>query len=282
MAQSPTQRECPGPSGALQDPFGRLIDYLRISVTDRCNLRCEYCMPAAGVQLVRHEDVLSYEEIAAFVRTAVRLGVTKVRLTGGEPLARRGVVSLVRMLSGIRGIHDLAMSSNGVLLPRFAEELKAAGLQRVNISLDAVAPERYAAITRGGDVESVFRGIAAAREAGLTPIKLNCVVSSSTQETDAQQVAAFARQNGLEVRFIRRMSLETGEFSVVEGGHGGDCPRCNRLRLSSDGWLRPCLFSDVKVNIRGLTAEEAIRRALDLKPEAGTASRRNRMYHVGG
>src|SRR3990172_5910297 len=160
------------------DRFGRAIDYLRISVTDRCNLRCRYCMPPEGVPLLQPKDILSFEEIAEVARSAVGLGVTKIRLTGGEPLVRRGIEVLVRMLAAIDGVADLAMTTNGLLLDQHAAALAAAGLRRVNVSLDAIDPQRYAAVTRGGDVHRVLAGINAARQAGLNPVKLNCVLSS--------------------------------------------------------------------------------------------------------
>ena len=264
------------------DRFGRRIDYLRMSVTDRCNLRCRYCMPPEGVRPLRHEDVLSFEEIADVVRTAVGMGVTKVRLTGGEPLVRRGVVDLVAMLAAVDGIADLAMTTNATLLARFAAALKAAGLMRVNVSLDAVDPARYAEITRGGSVADVLAGIDAARAAGLTPVKLNCVVGESSDEPDARDVATLGARLGLEVRFIHTMDLAAGSFSVVEGGSGGDCPRCNRLRLTSDGYVRPCLLADLQFSVRRLGAREAIERAVAAKPAAGTQCTGALMHGIGG
>ncbi|MGB2823689.1 MAG: radical SAM protein [Phycisphaerae bacterium] len=264
------------------DRFGRTINYLRVSVTDRCNLRCRYCMPAEGVSLVPHSEILSFEEIEEVARAAVSMGVTKVRLTGGEPLVRRGIAGLVRMLAAIEGVGDLAMSTNGTLLAGLAADLKAAGLMRVNVSLDAVDPGRYAEITRGGDVGEVLAGIAAAEAAGLAPIKLNCVVSESSDEPDARDVARFGRSRGLEVRFIRMMDLVEGRFSVVEGGTGGNCRSCNRLRLTSDGYIRPCLFSDLRFSVRDLGAREAIRRAVAAKPPAGTSCTERLMHGIGG
>jgi len=265
------------------DRFGRTITYLRVSVTDRCNLRCEYCMPPEGVRLLRHEEILRFEEIREVVALAAGLGVTKVRLTGGEPLVRRGVVELVRMLAATPGVKDLAMSTNGTLLAAHAEALAGAGLRRVNISLDAVDPKAYAKITGGGgDVRAVLAGIEAARRAGLAPVKLNCVVRESSAEPDAVAVADFARREGLEVRFIHRMNFAEGGFSVVEGGSGGDCPRCNRLRLSSDGRVRPCLFSDLGFSVRELGPEEALRRAVAEKPERGGPCRHHWMRGIGG
>lgn len=265
----------------MYDRYQRHIDYLRISVTDRCNLRCTYCMPAAGIRLCRHEDLLSYEEITDFVRVAVRLGIARVRLTGGEPLVRRGVVSLVAMLAGIDGLGDLALTTNGILLPRMARDLADAGLRRVNVSLDAIDPRRYAAITRGGNVALALAGIEAAREAGLLPIKLNCVVRTGPDEPDAMDVAAFGRRAGCEVRFVRQMDLEAGVFAKVIGGDGGDCPRCNRLRLTCDGRLRPCLFSDLAYDVRALGAEQALRLAVGAKPAAGGSSEAA-MRAIGG
>ncbi|MBA4322335.1 MAG: radical SAM protein, partial [Odoribacter sp.] len=163
----------------MLDRFDRSLNYLRISVTDRCNLRCRYCMPEEGIKLLRHEDILSFDEITDFTRLAVSYGVNKVRITGGEPLVRRGIVTLVSMLAGIDGIKDLSMTTNGILLRQFAGELKSAGLQRVNISLDTVDHEKFAYITRSPLLNEVFEGIEATVKAGLVPVKINCVISQS-------------------------------------------------------------------------------------------------------
>jgi GTP 3',8-cyclase len=264
------------------DPFGRTINYLRISVTDRCNLRCRYCMPEENTGWLKPAEVLSFEEIAAVARAGAALGITRVRLTGGEPLVRKNIETLVAILVKIEGIDDLAMTTNGTLLAEHAQPLAAAGLQRVNISLDAVDPQRYAQITRGGDVGRVLAGIAAARQAGLTPIKLNCVVARAPDEPDARQVARFAAAEGLQIRFIREMNLAAGRFTVVVGGSGGDCRRCNRLRLSSDGQIRPCLFSDLGFSVRQLGAEEALRRAVAVKPVAGSTCTNHAIHSIGG
>lgn len=272
----------PDVEGKITDRFGRPIDYLRISVTDRCNLRCLYCMPLEGVRFIEHNRIMSYEEIVEVVQVAVALGFRKFRLTGGEPLVRRGIVSLVSMLSEAAGGNDLAMTTNGVLLADFAEPLKKAGLRRVNISLDTLDPLLFKKMTRGGDLNRVLEGVSAAESAGLTPIKLNCVVKQSSSEPDARAVAEFGESRGYIVRFIRRMNIRAGEFSVLEGGTAGDCALCNRLRLSSDGYIRPCLFNDVTFNVRELGARDAILQAVAAKPESGSFSLNNKMYNVGG
>ena len=266
----------------MLDSYGRQIDYLRVSVTDRCNLRCRYCMPNEGVPLLKHSDILSFEEITEVVRTAVEMGVTKVRLTGGEPLVRRGIVNLVELIAGINGVQDLAMTTNGILLSQYAKDLFSAGLGRVNVSLDTTDAACYHRLTCGGDIEDVFSGIEAALEAGLRPIKLNCVVGSYSAPSNVQAVQAYGRRNGLDVRVIRQMTFSTGCFSVVHGGTGGDCKRCNRIRLSSDGKVRPCLFSDLFFDIRQLGPFEAIRQAVDTKPEAGRPCGHTAMQTIGG
>lgn len=266
----------------MRDMFGRTIDYLRISVTDRCNLRCRYCMPEHGIQLVRHEDILSFEEIIEVTRTAVDMGVSKIRLTGGEPLVRRGIVDLVRSLAHVEGVKDFAMTTNGVLLADHAEVLADAGLMRLNVSLDAIDASQYRRVTRRGDVGQVFAGIAAAVEAGLNPVKINCVAGPFTGESDIEAVKAYGRENGLEVRVVRQMDFATGCFSVVEGGTGGDCERCNRLRLSSNGHVRPCLFSDIGFSVRQLGPRRAIQDAVKSKPAAGGPCSNDWMVAIGG
>ena len=264
------------------DRFGRKISYLRVSVTDRCNLRCRYCMPSDGFKLLGHADILSFEEIVDVVECAVGLGIRKVRLTGGEPLVRRGIVGLVGMISHIGGIEDFGLTTNGILLAEYAKPLADAGLGRVNVSMDTFDADRYESLTRGGDVERVVCGIEAAVAAGLEPVKLNCVVGDFSTEADVESVRRFGAERGLEVRTIRLMDFEKGSFSVVEGGSGGDCKRCDRLRLSSDGRIRPCLFSDISLSVRELGIEKAIREAVLLKPECGGPCEHNWMHGIGG
>lgn len=239
-------------------------------------------MPVEGIHLLRHEDILTFDEITGFTRVAVKNGVTRVRITGGEPLVRKGIVSLVEMISKIEGIDDLSMTTNGVLLNEFAAGLKSAGLYRVNISLDTIDPVRFSYITRGGNVNKVLEGINAAKMAGLLPVKINCVVKESKNEPDARAVTEFCSKNELEIRYIRQMDLVAGHFSTVIGGTGGDCTICNRIRLTSDGKLKPCLFNDIEFDIRKMGYEEAIVRAIELKPECGSVNRTRGFYNIGG
>ncbi len=239
-------------------------------------------MPEEGVKLIRHDDILTYDEITCFTREAVAMGITKVRITGGEPLARKGVTTLIAMLAGIGAITDLSMTTNGTMLAEHADDLAAAGLMRVNISLDTLDPEKYRRVTRRGDISNVLEGIIAAQNAGLRPVKINCVIKSTPDEDDARMVAAFCMREGLEVRFIRQMDLAGGTFSVVHGGSGGHCTRCNRLRLTPEGIVRPCLFSDIGYSIRELGAAEALKRAVENKPEKGTVNHVNGFYNIGG
>ena len=264
----------------MYDKFNRNINYLRISVTDRCNLRCTYCMPDVGIRLLRHEDILSFNEIKDFTEVAVANGVTKVRITGGEPLVRKGINALVSMISGIKGIKDLSMTTNGVLLKQFAEELRVAGLHRVNISLDTTNPENFSAITRTGNINDVFEGIHAAKNAGLDPVKINCVIKESKEEDGAKAVTCFCKKNNLELRYIRQMDLVKGHFSTVDGGTGGDCSLCNRLRLTANGKLKPCLFNDIEFDIRELGYEEAIKLAVELKPDCGSKNETGAFYNI--
>lgn len=263
------------------DCYRRRIHYLRISVTDLCNLRCVYCMPEKGVVLKRHQEILSFEEIEETARQAVIMGIDKIRLTGGEPLVRCDIINLVERVGAIHGIRDYAITTNGVLLPRFARELKRAGINRVNISLDAIDPGRYREITRGGRVEEALAGLEAALAAGFDKVKINCVIRESPEEPDARAVAGYGAGKGVEVRFIREMDTRSGRFWPVIGGDSGNCASCNRLRLSSDGYLYPCLFSDIRFSVRELGAEAAFLAAVGAKPRSGRKSE-NEFYSIGG
>jgi GTP 3',8-cyclase len=266
----------------MYDPFNRHINYLRISVTDRCNLRCRYCMPEAGVTALPHEDILSFEEIVEVVKAGAKMGINKIRLTGGEPLVRKNIAGLVSMIAGVRDIADLSMTTNGILLKEYAKSLRSAGLIRVNVSLDTMDPVRFRHLTRGGEIAKVLKGIRAAQLAGLNPVKINCVVFRSREEEDAMQVKKYAQQEGLQVRFIRQMDLETGEFSIVDGGQGGNCSICNRLRLTANGMVKPCLFNEQEFSVRLMGAGNALLSALNSKPLQGCYNRTGSFYGIGG
>lgn len=192
----------------LVDRFGRSINYLRVSVTDRCNFRCVYCMPPEGVKWQPHSAILRYEEIASVVRVAAGLGVRKVRLTGGEPLVRLGLPDLVRMIAEIPEIDDISLTTNGILLERMAAELKDAGLKRVNVSLDTLDPAKFARITRGGEVEAVWRGLEAAERCGLTPLKINVVAMRGVNDDELTDLAKLSLDHAWDVRFIELMPVK--------------------------------------------------------------------------
>ncbi|MEW6425262.1 MAG: GTP 3',8-cyclase MoaA, partial [Bacillota bacterium] len=191
----------------MQDSFHREINYLRVSVTDRCNLRCFYCMPPHGVQSIPHEEVLRLEEMTRLVQAAALVGVKKVRITGGEPLVRKGITAFVEALAAIPEIDDLAMTTNGILLAERARELRAAGLKRVNVSLDSLRPEKYARITRGGDLAKVWAGIEAALALEMHPVKLNTVLLKGFNDDEIVELAALSLRFPLHVRFIELMPL---------------------------------------------------------------------------
>jgi cyclic pyranopterin phosphate synthase len=293
-------RRISGLSVAHLDAYNRPISYLRISVTDRCNLRCIYCMPPGGVAPRSHEEILSYEEIATIVRAAADLDISKIRLTGGEPLVRLGLVDLVHMIAQVPGVDDVAMTTNGILLSRYAAALAEAGLQRVNISLDTLRPERFRHITRRGQLEDVLAGMEAAQAAGLAPIKINTVVIRGMNDDEVVDLARKTAELAWNVRFIELMpvgngmltdggwrervvtakeirrqielslgALEPAKMSAGSGparyyrlpGASGTlgfitpisehfCYQCNRLRLTADGQLRPCLLSDDEIDLR--------------------------------
>jgi cyclic pyranopterin phosphate synthase len=280
------------------DDFGRAINYLRVSVTDRCNLRCIYCMPAEGVEKQNHTDILRYEELTLIIQAAADLGICKVRLTGGEPLTRLGLPEFVRMVAAIPGIDDLALTTNGTLLTRHAAALASAGLHRINISLDTLRADRFVQITRRGRLDDVWAGIAAAQDADLTPIKLNMVVIRDLNDDEVVEFARRTATHSWHVRFIElmpigasvrwasdgvvpvseiraRIETELGSLTPVHGPKGNGparyyhlpgakgtigfigamsehfCRTCNRLRLTADGRLRPCLMSDQEIDLRG-------------------------------
>ena len=217
----------------MKDSHGRTIDYVRISLTDRCNLRCIYCMPAEGIEQVPHDQILTFDDILRFVRVAAQMGVRRVRLTGGEPLVRKGVVDLVRDLHRIEGIRDISLTTNGILLAKFVSDLAAAGLSRVNISMDTLDPLQYAEITRGGNLGDVLKGIDAALEAGINPVKVNAVAVRSLN----QDYLAFARMSidrPLHMRFIEYMPVGDSSGSCGHGWGEQDVISCEEIRAHID------------------------------------------------
>jgi cyclic pyranopterin phosphate synthase len=271
------------------DRFDRPITYLRISVTDKCNLRCRYCMPPEGVPLRRHEDLLPLESLAEAARAAVGLGVTKIRLTGGEPLVRRGIVELVRMIAAIEGLEHLGMTTNGTLLAPRALELKEAGLDSVNISLDTLDPERYTEITRGGSINAALAGIKAARAAGL-PLKINMVVLGDSVKEDIDAMKDYCSSIGARLQLINHFDLtrQKGEENAAGSGRGysfdrpPSCAGCNRIRLLADGTLKPCLHSDEEVRLDPARLTESLREAILAKPRRGGACSNRSMLQIGG
>lgn len=326
----------------MNDTFKRNINYLRISVTDRCNLRCVYCMPENGVELADHEEVLQLEEIVKIVRSAVTVGIRKVRLTGGEPLVRKGITELISMINNIPEIDDIALTTNGILLPEMAGKLKKAGLKRVNISLDTLIPQKFSDITRGGQLSKVLLGVEKAREAGFDPVKINTVIIRGFNDDEMWDFVELSRKLPLHIRFIELMPIGASElwqedsyistnelietigsryelvpekevagsgpakYYRVPGGSGTIgfispisnhfCANCNRLRLTSEGQLRPCLQSPNEIDLRTplrngaspLEIANIIRLAVKNKPERhdmevkGWGENKRVMNQIGG
>ena len=301
----------------ILDSFGRSINYLRISVTDRCNLRCLYCMPPEGVPQMPHSEILSYEEIRTVVRAAAELGINRIRLTGGEPLVRAELHKLIKMLSQIEGIEELSLTTNGTFLKKYALEFKQAGLSRVNVSLDTLKADKFRYITRLGALEDVLEGIEAAKEAGFEPVKINTVIMRGINDDEIRDFARMTYKEGCHVRFIELMpfkgvaefvpSIELRQHISLLGklepcvsitGNGpatyyrlagakgtigfispltepSFCSRCNRMRLTPDGKLRPCLLGedeiDLKLPLRNNASMEELKslilKAVASKPE---------------
>lgn len=305
----------------MKDRYNRNIDYLRVSVIDRCNLRCIYCMPEEGIKnLLPHYEILTYEEILRIINVAVDVGIFRIRITGGEPLIRKDIVSFIERLSRIEGIKDIGMTTNGVLLKKYAEALYQAGLKRVNISLDSLSEDKFREITRVGSLKDVLEGIEEAQRAGLNPVKINVVVIKGINDEEVEKFALWSKEVPYQIRFIEFMPIghnawrkeffmstddikkkiesrvgklipvqikKSGpaEYFMLEGAKGllgfispmttHICAKCNRLRLTSDGKLRPCLFSDKEIDIKkylrsGATDEklrQVLIEAINLKPE---------------
>ncbi len=263
------------------DRFDRAITYLRISVTDKCNLRCRYCMPPQGVPPRRHEDLLSLEQLAEAARAAVGLGVTKIRLTGGEPLVRRGIVELVRMIAAIRGLRHLALTTNGTLLAPRAGELRAAGLDSLNISLDTLDGARYREITRGGSIEDALDGIRAARAEGF-PVKINMVVLDDESRREIEEMRRFCASMDARLQLINHFDLASKKADDYSFDRPPSCAGCNRIRLLADGMLKPCLHSDEEVRLDPARLGESLREAILAKPRRGGVCTSRTMRQIGG
>jgi cyclic pyranopterin phosphate synthase len=291
----------------LLDPYGRTIDYLRISITDHCNLDCLYCTPFGGRRRLPHTEILTYEEILRIANAAVSIGISKIRITGGEPLKRKGMVRLCRMLSHIDGIKSLAVTTNGILLKELAAPLFEAGVRRVNISLDTLKPERFKEITRNNLLYRVLEGIEASEKAGLNPIKINTVVLRGINDDEIEDLAGLTLQKPYHVRFIELMPTQgyttekhhslfvpisemidriqrmgnlqldnnresfgpatlyslpgaPGKIGFIAPLSRHFCESCNRLRLTADGKLRTCLFSEKEIDIK-----ESLRKGASMK-----------------
>lgn len=279
----------------MNDTLGRKITYLRLSVTDLCDLRCIYCMPEHGVPKRAHSEICSLEELCDMAAAAVSLGVRKVRITGGEPLVRRGVVSLCRMLRALPGLEELCLTTNGVRLPELAAPLREAGVDRLNISLDTLRPERYRSITRIGELSSVLRGLDAAEAAGFSHTKLNCVLMGGVNDDEIEDFVRLTQAHPLSVRFIELMPMgacakwekarflpagavldrvpelvpagtdgvsrlyripgAAGTVGLIEPMSHAFCAECSRIRITADGKLKPCLHADTEIALRGLHGE---------------------------
>lgn len=280
----------------MLDGCGRTIDYLRLSVTDLCNYRCRYCMPPEGVAKRDHGDILSLEELADIARAAVRLGVKKIRLTGGEPLVRRGIVELCRQLRTIPGLQELCLTTNGALLPQLAAPLREAGLDRLNISLDTLRPDRFAEMTRLGHLSDALAGIEAAEAAGFHNLKLDTVLIGSFNDDEIDDFVNLTREHPWEVRFIELMPMgpcakwdkscflsgdtvlqkvpalqqiescgvarryrlpdAMGTVGLISPVHHDFCAQCRRIRVTADGKLKGCLHSAEELPLRGLHGKE--------------------------
>ena len=280
----------------MEDTFGRNIRYLRLSVTELCDLRCRYCMAEEGVCKRGHEELCSFEELREFTAAAAAIGVTKLRVTGGEPLVRRGIVELCAMLRTVPGIEELCLTTNGTRLEQLAAPLKAVGVDRLNISLDTLRPERYREITRTGKLENVLRGIEAAERAGFENIKLNCVLLGGMSDDEIGDFVRLTAKKPWQVRFIELMPMgvcaawpperflparvvlsrmpelrpagrsgvaqlyrlpgATGTVGLIEPMSCAFCADCTRIRITADGKLKPCLHSDAELALRGLSGAE--------------------------
>ncbi len=268
----------------LQDAFGRSITYLRISVTDKCNYRCRYCMPKEGITLKSHRKILRFEEIEKIVAVAAHLGISKIRFTGGEPLVRKEVETVVALCSAISGIEEICMTTNGSLLTQEKVLLlKKSGLTRINISLDTLDPQKFSYLTRGGDIGAVLKGIDAAIASNLMPIKINMVLFENTPEGEIGNMREFCKRRGLLLQTINHFSLKSkNNRSHFYAQRPPLCQYCNRLRITADGYLKSCLFSDSEIKINMNDIENAFLQAVVEKPQNGISCLKREMSQIGG
>ncbi|MBN2363895.1 radical SAM protein [candidate division WOR-3 bacterium] len=264
----------------MLDKYNREISYLRVSVTDRCNLRCFYCMPEEGIEKKAHSDIISYENIVKIVRDSVRIGIKKIRLTGGEPLVRKGIEDLVTQISAIDGIEEVCMTTNGILLSKKAAALRKNGLDRVNISLDTLDPERYKAVTRGGDIKAVLQGIESAIEENLS-VKINMVVLKDTGEGEIMKMKKFCSRLEISLQLINAYTLDSVK-TESPFDRPPKCENCNRIRLMSDGKLKPCLHNDIEITVDYKDIYNSLVKTVLSKPERGCVCRNRKMNEIGG
>ncbi len=329
-------------SSKLIDKYGRKLNYLRLSITDRCNFRCLYCMPSEGIDKKGHVDVLTYEELLRISEIAVNMGVEKIRLTGGEPLIRKGIYDFLPRLTALSGLKDVSVTTNGMFLKDNIEKIRSAGINRLNISLDSLKREKFRLITGEDGLKNVWEGILAAEKAGFSPIKINTVVIKGVNEDEIPDLARLSFDHPFHIRFIEYMPMDRedmriplshvsnalikerlsalgtlqkvkknssdgpaerfrfegaeGEIGFISALSNHFCASCNRLRLTATGHLRPCLLSDIEVDIKGLVRQGASEaelegiflKAASLKPHAhnlisdGLPCLSGKMSSIGG
>ena len=265
----------------MLDSYNREISYLRISVTDRCNLRCIYCIPEEMIPFEKNSDCLSYEEIKNIANEAASIGIKKIRLTGGEPLVRKGIIHLVTQLVEIKGIEIVSMTTNGHYLDIYAEDLKKAGLSSLNISLDTLDQDKYRELTRGGDIRQVLKGIEAAVSVGF-PIKINMVISESTSSHEISAMEFFCNKNSLILQKIKEYALDKNKEDDVKYNRPPSCSTCNRIRLLSNGTIKPCLHSDQEIFVDPYNINGSLVQAIENKPRCGNSCSSRNMVEIGG
>lgn len=270
----------------LTDAFKRPIYYLRISVTDKCNFRCRYCMPEGGVAHKRHDEMLRYEDIALIAKEAGKLGFNKIRLTGGEPLVKRDVERCVALIADTGYYSDICMTTNGSLLSSSkARALKQAGLSRITVSLDTLDKVKFGEITCGGCIDDVIAGIDAVNDAGFVRTKINMVISDETTQVELDEMRYFCERKGVRLQCINRFSLANRNLEttgIVVADRPPKCEHCNRIRITADGFIKSCLFSDNEQKIDLNAVQESLIRAVQAKPVAGVSCTTRRMNEIGG